>query len=617
MTADTLAALLAARAEDDRPGLLFEDRRWSWRAYVRACRRAGAWLDRRARPGRARPVHAGVLCDNVPELLFLLGGAALTGHVVVALNRTRSVAELSRDARATDVDVLLWDEPYETLAREVARETGVEPVPVSTLSQPPTEPNGPARRDPDADEHGPDGPGPDGPGLKGPGPDGPGLEGRVTGWPEPGDLVMLIFTSGTSGRPRAVRVTQRKVALPGVSLAALLRPDDVVYCSMPLFHSGAIMAAYAPAVVSGAALALRRTFSASGTLPDIRRYGCTYLHYVGKALSYVLATPELPDDAANPLRIAFGNEGSATATRRFGQRFGCGVIDAFGSTETAISVSPDPSGPPGSLGRLPEGVEVRDPYTGARCATAVLEEGRLRNPDEAIGELVNVAGLGLFEGYYNDPEADAERVRDGAFWSGDLAYLDGDGYVFFAGRGTERLRVDGENLAVAPIEAAIREFPGVVEAAVYPVPDAQAGDQVMAALVMGTSEETSDLALSGPAVSRPAVPDLALSGPAASDLAASGPVGFDPKAFADFLASRRDLGAKALPRYVRLCRALPQTPSNKVIKRLLAKDAWRTSDPVWWWPEARAEPRLLGREDIAAIEGEFIRHGRHHLLEGW
>lgn len=569
MTADTLAALLAARAEDDRPGLLFEDRRWSWRAYVRACRRAGAWLDRRAHPGRARPVHAGVLCDNVPELLFLLGGAALTGHVVVALNRTRSVSELSRDARATDVDVLLWDEPYEALAREVARDTGVDPVPVSALSCPPqarTEQNGLSPDEPD--------------------PDGHGLDRRVLDEPRAGDLVMLIFTSGTSGRPRAVRVTQRKIALPGMSLGALLTPDDVVYCSMPLFHSGAIMAAYAPAVVSGAALALRRTFSASSTLPDIRRYGGTYLHYVGKALSYVLATPELPDDDANPLRIAFGNEGSATATRRFGERFGCRVIDAFGSTETAISVSPDPSGPPGSLGRLPEGVEVRNPYTGERCATAVLAEGRLRNPDEAIGELVNVAGLGLFEGYYNDPEADAERVRDGAFWSGDLAYADGDGYVFFAGRGTERLRVDGENLAVAPIEAAVREFPGVVEAAVYPVPDAQAGDQVMAALVLSTSEE------------------------------ASGSVGFDPKAFAAFLGARRDLGAKALPRYVRLCRALPQTPSHKVIKRLLAKEAWRTADPVWWWPGARAEPRLLDREDIAAIEGEFIRNGRHHLLEG-
>ena len=81
---------------------------------------------------------------------------------------------------------------------------------------------------------------------------------------------------------------------------------------------------------------------------------------------------------------------------------------------------------------------------------------------------MNTGGHGLFDGYYNDPDADAERMREGAFWSGDLAYADAGGYVFFAGRGTERLRVDGENLAVAPIEAVLREFPGVIEAAVYP-----------------------------------------------------------------------------------------------------------------------------------------------------
>lgn len=118
---------------------------------------------------------------------------------------------------------------------------------------------------------------------------------------------MLIFTSGTSGRPRAVKVTQRKIAVPGTSLAAMLTPGDVVYCSMPLFHSGAIMAAYAPAVASGAALVLRRRFSASGVLPDLRRYGCTYLHYVGKALSYVLATPRGRMTRAPP--------GSRSATR--------------------------------------------------------------------------------------------------------------------------------------------------------------------------------------------------------------------------------------------------------------------------------------------------------------
>ncbi|MEW9556111.1 AMP-binding protein [Nonomuraea sp. NPDC050783] len=527
MTANTLAALLRARADDDRPGLLFEDAAWSWRAYVAACRSAGAWLARRGTGS-----HVGVLGDNVPGLVFLVGGAALAGRVVVALNPTRPPAELARDARATDVGLVLFDAPYEGLARDLG--LPARPLSEAASGEPPPD---------------------------------------VT--PDPGDLVLLIFTSGTSGRPRAVRVTQRKLAVPGAGLAAMLTPDDVVYCSMPLFHSAALMAAYAPAVASGAALVLRRRFSASGLLPDLRRYGCTYLHYVGKALSYALAVPERPDDADNPLRIAFGNEGSAVATRRFGERFGCRVIDAFGSTETALSIRPDPSGPPGSLGRLPEGVAILDPSTGRPCPPGRVAAGRLLNPDEAIGELVNTAGHGLFEGYYNDPEADAERVRGGAYWSGDLAWQDAEGHVFFAGRGTERLRVDGENLSAAPVEAALREFPGVVEAAVYPVPDAAAGDQVMAALV-----------------------------PAG---------GFDPEAFAAFLAARRDLGAKSLPRYVRLSAGLPQTPSHKVLKRVLAREGWRTGDPVWL--RTPAGLRRLTEADVKDIEEEFVRHGRQHLLE--
>ncbi|MER6946977.1 AMP-binding protein [Nonomuraea sp. NPDC000554] len=592
MTVDTLAALLAARADDDRPGLLFEDLTWSWREYVATCRTAATWLDARARalerervlaaPGVARfeaegagaearadegggRLHVGVLCDNVPEMVFLLGGAALSGHVLVALNPTRSPDELTRDARATDVDLLLWADPYGATARRIAAALEVDAGPLPALEPGVSGAEGGARGS---------GSGASGTGHAAPSPGPPrGVPGDGR---DPGELVMLIFTSGTSGRPRAVRVTQRKIALPGQSLSALLTHEDVVYCTMPLFHSGAIMAAYAPAVASGAALVLRRRFSASGLLPDLRRYGCTYLHYVGKALSYVLATPQRPDDARNPLRIAFGNEGSSTAIRRFGERFGCRVVDAFGSTETAVSITPDPAAPPGSLGRLPDGVEIRDPVTGGRCPPAVVEQGRLVNPDEAIGELVNVAGLGLFDGYYNDPDADAERIRYGAFWSGDLAYADADGYVFFAGRGTERLRVDGENLAVAPIESALREFPGVVEAAVYPVPDAAAGDQVMAALVLDTP--------------------------------------FDPASFAAFLTSRTDLGPKAIPRFIRISSDLPQTPSHKVIKRLLAREAWRSPDPTWWRPAA-AEFQRLDRAAVEAIEDEFVKHGRQHLLE--
>ncbi|GAA0921050.1 AMP-binding protein [Nonomuraea longicatena] len=524
MPADTLAALLLARAEDDRPALLFEGRSWSWRAHVAECRRRAAWL-------RGRP-HVGVLLDNVPELVTLIGAAALSGQVIVALNPTRSPAELVRDARAADVGLLVWDDPHGTAARAIAAALAVPCLRTEDL---------------------------DGPGGRAP-------AGRRT----PDELVMLIFTSGTSGRPRAVRVTQRKIALPGLSLARMLGPADVVYCSMPLFHSGALMAAYAPAVAAGAALVLKRRFSASNLLPDLREYGCTYLHYVGKALSYVLATEERGDDADNPLRLAFGNEGSATATRRFAERFGCRVIDAFGSTETALSIRPDPQAPPGSLGRLPDGVEIRSPVTGARCAPARVEDGRLLNPDEAVGELVNVRGTGLFDGYYNDPEADAERIREGAYWSGDMAYADAAGHVFFAGRGTERLRVDGENLAVAPIEEVLGQAPGVVEVAVYPVPDVAAGDQVMAAVVPGPA--------------------------------------FEIDGFAAFIAGRTDLGRKAVPRYIRISGELPHTSSHKIVKRVLAAECWHTTDPVHVRTGTGYRP--LTAADRAEIDAELARNGR-------
>lgn len=144
----------------------------------------------------------------------------------------------------------------------------------------------------------------------------------------------------------------------------MLTPESVVYCPMPLFHSGAVMAAYAPALVAGAELVLRARFSASSVLPDVREHGCTYLHYVGKALSYVLATPAKQDDADNPVRFAFGNEAAPLEQKTFGERFGCFVIDGYGSTETAISLAPDPFGPQGALGRLTEGIAILDPATG-------------------------------------------------------------------------------------------------------------------------------------------------------------------------------------------------------------------------------------------------------------
>ncbi|WP_030164765.1 AMP-binding protein [Spirillospora albida] len=537
----TVAALLRARAGDDRPGLRSAEdgRSWTWRETVAECAARAAWMAGRARADR--PVHVGVLLDNLPEMIFLLGGAALSGATVVALNTSRAAAELAGDAERADCDLVLTQAAHAELAAGIG-------LPVLDVQDDAYTSRLPA-----------DAPLPDDPGI------------------DDGTLLMLIFTSGTSGRPRAVRITHRKVVIPGEHLAQrMLSAEDVVYCPMPLFHSGAVMAAFAPALVSGAELVLRGRFSASSVLPDVRTYGCTYLHYVGKALSYVLATSEAEDDGDNPLRFAFGNEAAPAEQKAFGDRFGCFVIDGYGSTETAISLAPDPFGPHGALGKLTDGVAILDPATGEPCPPAVFDEaGRLVNGEEAIGELVATGDLGLFDGYYNEDAPD--RLHDGRFWSGDHAYADADGYAFFAGRTADRLRVDGENFGAAQVERVLADLPGVRQLAVYGVPDAASGDQVMLAL--------------------------------AADA-------FDPEAFAAYLRGRADLGPKWPPRYVRLMRDLPATASNKILKRRLVAEGWTTGDPVWWRPGRDLVYRPMTADDRARLRAEFERRDRLHLLEG-
>lgn len=287
------------------------------------------------------------------------------------------------------------------------------------------------------------------------------------------------------------------------------------------------------ALASRGSLVLRRKFSASGFIADVRHYGATYANYVGKPLSYVLATPELPDDAENPLRAVYGNEGAPADVERFAARFGCIAIDGFGSTEGGVAISRTPDTPAGALGPLPDEVTILDVHTGEPC------------PPGAVGELVNTTGAGRFEGYYNDPGAEAERMAGGVYHSGDLAYRDDAGYAYFAGRLGDWMRVDGENLGTAPIERVLLRHRAVTEAAVYPIPDPNVGDQVMAALVLRADAE------------------------------------FDTDEFRTFLSQQPDLGPKQWPAFVRVVTELPRTQTFKVLKRVLAAEALDCPDPVF------------------------------------
>ncbi len=511
--AETLQQLLREREGSDTIAVKYGDRCWTWRDHIAAAERQAAGLLELADP--SRPVHIGTLLGNTPDMLTAMAAAALGGYVLCGINNTRRGAALAKDILRADCQILLTDAAHRDLL------AGLDLPDVRIL-------------DVTGDEWTQLCAG----------------AGELTPLREvgPTDTFMMIFTSGTSGDPKAVQVAHMTVLFAGMALIERfsVTADDVCYLSMPLFHSNALLAGWSVAVGSGAAMA-PAAFSSSGFLSDLRRYGATYMNYVGKPLAYVLATPERPDDSDNPLRVAFGNEASDRDIAEFGRRFGVKVWDGFGSTEGAVIVTREDGCPQGSVGKGFPGVAIYDPDTVTECAVAEFDGGgTLVNGDKAIGELVNTTGAGLFQGYYNDRSATQDRLRHGMYWSGDLAYRDADGWIYLAGRTADWMRVDGENMTSAPIERILGRHPAVNHVAVYPVPDEYVGDQVMAAIVL-----QDDAAL-------------------------------DPGEFAEFLAAQTDLSPKAWPRHVWIAQRLPTTATNKVLKRELI-DAGAGDDGRLLW----------------------------------
>ncbi|MCF6387318.1 fatty-acid--CoA ligase FadD1 [Mycobacterium sp. MBM] len=498
--ADTLQQLLRARADGDTVAVKYGDATWTWRDHIAEASRAAAALIALADP--QRPLHVAALLGNTPDMLTALAAAGLGGYVLCGINTTRRGDALARDIAKVDTQILLTGAEHRHLL------DGLELPGVTVIDTSSTHWAELLAGAPDLTPH---------------------RECTTD------DTFMMIFTSGTSGEPKAVEVPHSTVLFAGSALVQRyeMSERDTCYLAMPLFHSNAVYAGWSVALGAGAAMA-PAAFSASAFLPDIRRYGATYMNYVGKPLAYILATAEAPDDADNPLRVAFGNEAADRDIEAFGRRFGCTVWDGFGSTETAVIITRPEDTPAGSIGQGFPGVAIYNPDTGQECEVARFDaNGALCNAEAATGELVNTTGSGLFRGYYNDPDATGERLRDGIYWSGDLAYRDADGWIYLAGRTADWMRVDGENLTTAPIERILLRLPEINRVAVYPVPDEHVGDQVMAAVVLQDGAELT------------------------------------PTAFAEFLTAQADLSPKARPRYVWIADDLPSTATNKIVKREL------------------------------------------------
>jgi long-chain acyl-CoA synthetase len=290
----------------------------------------------------------------------------------------------------------------------------------------------------------------------------------------------MLYTSGTTGRPKGVMLSQRSCLWVVASCWAPvldLRPDEELLSALPLFHSYALDLTVVAIVATGASLRLLPRFSPSRAIATLREEPVSLFAGVPTMFHYLVDHLDGEPLRAQRLRVcaSAGAILPASLTEAFERATGVPLLDGYGITETSTMVTMNwPTGdrPPGSCGLPLPGCAVRlvDPGTGADVEP------------EKEGELI-VRGPQVMLGYHNRPEDTAEALQDGWYHTGDLARADRNGYLTITGRIKELIIRGGENIAPAEVEQAITEHPGVTEAAVVGRPDEALGEAVAAFVV--------------------------------------------------------------------------------------------------------------------------------------
>jgi long-chain acyl-CoA synthetase len=333
---------------------------------------------------------------------------------------------------------------------------------------------------------------------------------------------LLMYTSGTTGRPKGVTLTHRNIVSGGLytAMAHEFTADDRVLCSLPLYHINAQIVTVVGPLSYGGSVVMPHRFSASNFWELLAKYQCTWFNVVPTIISYLLAAG---DDSAHDLsRVRFGRSASAPLPpelhKAFERKFGFGIIETFGMTETCAPCFSNPLDPAqrkyGSVGR-PVGNEARIAGSDGRTL-----------PAGEVGELM-VRGDNVTPGYYKNPEATAAAFdRDGWMHTGDLGMTDQEGNFFVTGRLKELIIKGGENIAPREIDDVLFKHPAVLEAAAVGIPDEHYGQEIMVCVVLRPDAELGEDEL---------------------------------RAFCE-----TELGRYKTPKTIRFVSALPKGPSGKV-----------------------------------------------------
>ena len=342
------------------------------------------------------------------------------------------------------------------------------------------------------------------------------------------DLVYIMYTSGTTGPSKgAMQVNRSALWNSGAWLDILeLSAADRAYSMCPLFHVTARSAIVGSTLFAGGSIALRNGFSARGFWDDIRATKSTFFAYMGAVIHLLHAADPLPEDADNPVRIAFGAAAPPEIVDDFERRFGFPLIEVYGSTELGVATAP-------------YGSKRKQGTMGVVCPHVTLEihdEGGHRLPPGVEGEIVArpAVPFGIFQGYWNQPEHTVHSCRNLWFHTGDGGRFDEDGFLTFTDRINDSIRRRGENISSFEVERAVQTHPAILECAAYAVPAELTEDEVMIAVV----------AREGAVINAREI----------------------------FEHCVQQMPRFAVPRYLRVMPALPKTASQRIKKYLLRED---------------------------------------------
>ena len=291
-----------------------------------------------------------------------------------------------------------------------------------------------------------------------------------------------MYTSGSTGPAKGVMLSHNYFLRFGEEKSRHLRtgPDDILHNCYPLFNASGQLEAVVAAMIVGASVYQARRFSASRFWEEIRAHGCTEFIYMGGILSILDKAAPQPDDADNPIRVGYGVPTPSDLHPRFEQRFGCVLVEVYGSTEAnTVTFNPYEARKWGSCGLPTAGYDVR-----------------LVDPDDnevgsnEIGELLvrPQRAHSVFEGYWGLPGKTAEAFRGLWYRTGDLLRRDDDGYFFFVARKSETIRHRGYMISPSQIEDVVRDFEGVLECAAIGISDERGEDEIKLLLVPKTAQ---------------------------------------------------------------------------------------------------------------------------------